>query len=282
MSYVIRNNVFHVSDEAVISASSRGLLFGDGIFETIRVFNKQTPFIDDHIQRMLTGMSYLRMDIPEHFTPVYFKNKIAELIKKNELENSRIRITVTRREGGKYEPLKRSVDWIMHAEPLENDQFELNERGLQLAIFENERKFAGNLANLKTTSAAVYTLAGLYRKQMAKDDCLILNHYGRIAEAISSNVFFVEGDQIVTPPISEGCVAGVTRKNVIEILGDLNCYIEERPIELDDLDSFDCAFLTNSVAGIRWIQSIETFEYENGMAAKWMNALNNLITGKYV
>lgn len=272
------NNTFHSINEPVLVSDHRGAFFGDGLFETIRVFNQSIPFINDHIGRLLAGMHVLGMDIPEHFTPIYFHTKIKELVHRNVLLNARIRLTVMRRGKGRYGPQKRSVDWMIHAEALEGDRYALNTRGLQLTIFDEMKKPLSNLSNIKSTSAAFYTMAAMYNRKMAKDDCVILNALGRVAEAQASNIFGIKDEVFYTPLVSEGGVAGVIRKNLIELLKDQNYEVYEEEIEVANLFEMDSIFITNSIQGVQWVQALDTHEFSIGNIPQLLNLLNDHVS----
>ncbi len=258
-------------DTPIFHATNRGVAYGDGLFETIRMIEGSIPFLSSHYNRLLKGMSYLGFDIPKTFTQAFLKAEI----KKVSAGNSRIRITLTRTKGGKYLPTINNFNYLIESESLGKSEFELNSKGKRIDIFKREYLTCTPLSNLKTCNSLPYILASQFYKAQGNDDALLLNEYGRVCEASSSNIFLVKQHLVTTPPLSEGCIEGVTRKFVLEMLEENKIRIEERPITVKQVTEADEIWLTNSIQGIQWVESMKEHQYTNKLAQQavdWLNA----------
>ncbi|HKH62458.1 MAG TPA: aminotransferase class IV, partial [Flavitalea sp.] len=111
-----------------------------------------------------------------------------------------------------------------------------------------------------------YSMGALHAKQNNLNDCLILNSHERICDATIANVFWVDSQSIYTPPLSEGCIAGVMRRNLLDILPKNGYTIEEKIFEVEELTNADELFLTNAISGIRWIKEFRGQEFKNTLS----------------
>ena len=112
----------------------------------------------------------------------------------------------------------------------------------------------------------MYVMAGISKQSMKLDECFILNETGNIIESISSNVFAVKNGTLYTPPLSEGCIAGVMRKQIIHLATENKILTFESPLTTYTLMNADEIFLTNSVQGVQWIGQFRDKFYTNKMA----------------
>jgi branched-chain amino acid aminotransferase len=110
-------------------------------------------------------------------------------------------------------------------------------------------------------------MGAFYAKENRLDDCLILNSYGRICDATIANVFWVKDKSVYTPPLSEGAVAGVMRRHLLNILPQKDYRMEEKILEIADLKEADELFLTNATFGIRWVKEFQRREFKNTLSA---------------
>jgi len=124
-------------------------------------------------------------------------------------------------------------------------------------VFPNQVKCAGELSPFKTGNALLYVQAARFAKQNRMHDCIIINQYGRYVELSSSNFFGIKGNTLITPPLQEGCVAGVMRSFIIHNLAPkMGFEVQLMPITSKDFGEFDEAFGTNAISGIRNIVGI--------------------------
>jgi branched-subunit amino acid aminotransferase/4-amino-4-deoxychorismate lyase len=236
----------------------------------------EIQFYDDHYSRLNYGMQILEMDGSSLPSTLHLKSEIIRLLNKNRLyKGARIRLSIFRDHGGFYTPAYNSVSYLAEATPLETGHYTLNKKGLSLGVFNKINKQADILANLKTANSLLYIKAGLYRKSAGFDDCLIINTKGRIAETISSNVFIIKSGILHTPALSEGCVQGIMRSNVLRIARAEGIECRESAISEEDLHSADECFLTNAIAGIRWVVAFGQKRYYNKTSRQLTMALNS-------
>jgi len=272
--FICHNGKFLLSDENSLRHDNRAFCYGDALFETIHCLGTEPQFIDHHWRRLSYGMSVLKMNAGNDLTLELIRNYIEKLLNKNRIfKGARLRLTVYRNQGGLYTPEKNSISWMLEASALENEMYELNPKGLVIDIFNELYKPVNRLSNLKTNNALVYILAGLYRRDNNLDECIILNEYKRIAECISSNLFLVFEKEIITPPLSEGCISGIMREVIIEIASSSNFNIKECSILKKDLIEADEIFITNAIQGIRWIGAYKDRRYFNFVTRKLLAEL---------
>jgi len=241
------------ADQKIFDSQNRGFLYGDALFETIRMSEGKIPFLENHVNRLLQGLHFFKYKIPKKYTPSFFKKEI----KKIAAGNARIRITVFRSNGGLYTPKNNRPQFLISTSPLASPHFSLNKKGLKIGIFDDVKLPCLPISNFKTCNSSPYILAGLNKQERNLDDVIMLNEKGRISEASSSNIFLIKKNKIITPSLSEGCVAGTMRKTILEIASEKNYLIQEIPLKLANLKNAEEIWLTNAISGIKWIAQIE-------------------------
>ncbi len=255
------------ADTPIFQADNRAFRYGDGLFESIRVSDGEMPFFERHWRRLSLGMQCLKIELPVHFAPAFFKNEISKLT--DNQGNWRVRLSIFRGGGGLYAPISHAPVFLIEISPLDYSQFQLNEQGLRLGIFDEIRiqtLFASQqfgLQNFKTNNALPLVLASIFKNESGLDDCFLLNHEGRIVCASSANVFLVKHSVLSTPPLSEGCVAGTMRSAVMDLAQKQGFVVNEQPINLVELESADEFFLTNAIQGIRWVGKFNGKMFKN-------------------
>jgi branched-chain amino acid aminotransferase len=261
--FFIYNDQFFLSGKPVISAGNRSLRYGDGLFETIRIYNGRILNSDFHFDRLYNGLSILQFEIPKLFTPEFLINKIKALLKKNGHEkNARVRLMVFRGNGGIFDQENNFPNYIIETWPL-SDKIELNENGLTVDVFPDARKSCDQFSNLKSNNYLPYAMAGLFAKKNRLNDAIVLNAFGRVCESAIANIFIIKDTTIFTPPLSEGCVAGVMRRWMLEKFSLKNYVLAEKDLSVNDVLEADEFFLTNSIHPIRWVQNFGEKKYEN-------------------
>ncbi|MEW6467546.1 MAG: aminotransferase class IV [Bacteroidota bacterium] len=269
------NGEVRPADDPVVNADNRSFRYGDGIFETIRFANGKIQFLEAHMQRIRTSLDILKMDFPEQYSADFFRKEISKLISANKVERgARIRLTVYRKEGGYYTPIFDEPNYLIECEPIEEGNYNLNTKGLNIDIFPDYKKAIHRLSNIKSNNSLIYVLASIYKKQNDIDDCIILNQNLSIAESITSNIFAVKNGVLYTPPITEGCVDGVMRRQVIQVAAANRISVYEVPLQMNVLLNSDELLLTNTISGIRWVGSYKAKKFLNNMAKHLVEKLN--------
>ncbi|WP_456424754.1 aminotransferase class IV [Lutibacter sp.] len=242
------NGIINKNSELLFDSTNRAFKYGDALFETLKVENSQVYFLEDHYFRLMASMRMLRMEIPMTFTLDYFENEILNLVKQNNLNSARIRFTVFRKSGGFYKPQTNQIDYLIEATELILTQ----KPTYKVDLFKDYFVYSGLLSTIKTTNKITNVLASIFTSENKLDNCILLNEKKHIVEAINGNIFLVKGNVIKTPPISEGCIKGICRKKIIEIITSLENYkfqeVEISPFELLKADE---VFITNVIIGIQ-------------------------------
>lgn len=233
-------------------------------------------FLRDHILRLRLGMTVLRMNVPAEFNYENVNELIIQLLKHNShAPNARIRLTIFRNEGGYYTPESNDISFLIESEELDQ-VYTLNSKGLWMDIYGDTKKPINKLANIKSGNALLFVLAGLAKQSMKLDDCFIINELGNVCESISANVFVVKNGTLYTAPLSEGCVAGIMRKQIMNLATENKILTFESPITMNTLMNGDEVFLTSSIKGVEWVGQFKQKFYTNHMAQLFIEKLNKL------
>lgn len=260
-----------------ITTKNRGLNYGDALFETIRVINNSIMFWEAHYFRLMSSMRMLRMEIPMSFSPEKLENQIKDTIKANNLTSSpvKVKLLVYRKDGGLYLPKSREVDVVISVEAIENAFFVHNTENYVVDLFKDHFVLAGMLSTLKTTNKVTQVLASIFAEENCFDNCIILNEKKSVVEFTNGNLFLVKGNTIKTPPLSDGCLKGIIRGELIKMLKKLDDYtLEETSISPFELQKADELFLTNSIVGIKSINQYRKKTYSTTLAKQLIGKLN--------
>ena len=276
--YINYDGFLYEEEEKLFSIQNRAFKYGDALFETIRVKDGKPCFIEDHFQRLKEGMSFLKMKS----TSLSFKElqgQISNLIQKNRIKKGgRIRLTVFRSGGGLYMPENEGKSYAIEATPIKDNNYQLNEDGLTVDIYDELRMTSSPLSHIKTANRIPNVLVSICAKEKGLDDCLVLNNHGRIVEATSSNIFLYKNNNLYTPSIEEGCMDGVMRKQILKIAQELNINVSEGMVTGSMLLQADELFLTNTIKGINWVVSYRQKRYYNRAIKEILEKLNQLPT----
>ena len=275
------NDEFYSIEELPLSVTNRAFRYGDGLFETMVMFDGEIPLIDLHFERLDKGVEFLKIEMPDSFTKLYLASIIHQLAKHNgNIKHARIRLQIFRSGQGLYAPEFNSSDWLLEMSELPHSRFLINKTGLYLGVYNDVPKAIHPLSNHKTTNCLIYVLAGIYKKESGFDDCLLLNASGNVVEAVSSNVFMVKDGVLMTPPVSEGCVDGVMRKKVLDLAKELDIEAIEKPLKPSDLLEATEIWLTNAIQGIRWAGFFYGRRFGSILAAEFTRFLNESALSK--
>ena len=263
--------------KAAISISNRGLNYGDAIFETLRVSAGKIYFWEDHYFRLMASMRILRMEIPMNFTQEYLETQILTTIEANGAITAayRIKILVWRQEGGLYSPTTNEIDFSVQCSDLQNSFYLVSQDHYEVELFKDHYITSGLLSTLKTNNKIINVLGSIFAKENGYENCLLLNEKKQIVEALNGNLFLVKGDVIKTPPLKDGCLKGIMRKQILAILADLHDYdVQEESISPFELQKADEMFVTNVITGIQSITKYRKKQYTNTIAKELLGKLN--------
>ena len=272
------NGKIYKEDTPVIGANNRGLRYGDGLFETMKMKNGQLLSDNEHFARLWKGMTVLQFAIPKHFDPEKLQEEIVLLARKNQHEKAaRIRITVFRGDGGLYDAVDHIPHYIIQTWKLPDGNGELNSNGLDIGICTSVKKSCDMLSNLKTNNYLPYVIAALEAKKQKWNDAVVLNSFGRICDSTIANIFFIKDEVVYTPALNEGCVGGVFRKYIIDQIPASGFTCKEKECTIEELLNADEIFLTNSIYNIRWVKSIAHKNFGNTITQKIYASLSPTI-----
>ncbi|WP_299116189.1 aminotransferase class IV [uncultured Winogradskyella sp.] len=265
--------------DSKLTSENRGYKYGDALFETLKVVNGKIFFWEDHYFRLMASMRILRMDIPMNFTMEYLESEILKTVEANNLitSSARVRLNIDRGEGGKYLPAKEAVvNFNIIAEPHNNPFYTIaTDAAYTVDLYKDYFMAPGLLSGLKSNNKAIQVIGSIYAKENDFDNCLILNTNKNVIEALNGNLFLVKGDKIKTPPLEDGCLKGVMRKQVLEILSkDVNLFVEEASISPFELQKADELFITNVIKGIVPITQYRKKSYGSDFAQKVITKIN--------
>ncbi|WP_066755891.1 aminotransferase class IV [Crocinitomix algicola] len=276
MSQYVNSNGNLLSAEGyVLEAGNRGYLYGDGLFETIRVVKGKTLNLQQHLNRLLDGMEALEMEVPSDFDFAFFEREIHTLLIKNEIDlNARVRLSIDRKTGGHFLPISNKVDYLIEADRIPEYEFRLNQEGLVVDLFDEIKKPINSLSNFKTKNCLIYILGRIRAVKKGLDDHLILNEKNSIIESTSSNLFLVSNGVLYTSSLDSGCLGGTMRMQIINLAIENNIKVYECNLNPQNLLAADEMFLTNAINGVRWIKKFRSKSYINEMASKLVSLLN--------
>ena len=274
-TYVNNNGVLIPAETYSIRSGNRAYLYGDGLFESIRVVNGKPTNLENHIVRLHEGMKALRIHLAADFNLDFFKKEIQELCRQNGIERGgRVRLSVDRRTGGYYMPSDNQADYFIEAQSLPNNRFNLNERGLKVDQFKEMKNQINRLSTFKTKNGLLYIMAKLRARELGLDDLLIQNDRMGIIEGGSANLFIVSNGVLYTPGLDSGCLGGTMRMQIINIALSYNIKVYECNISPQNLLVADEVFMTNAIEGIIWVASYRTKQYSNYLAKSLIERLN--------
>lgn len=259
------NGKFVSANEFKIDCADRGLLLGDGIFETLRVYHGRIFCLQAHYERMLTGAGVLKIPIP--FKLVELESILTNLLNRNGLitHNAVLRITLTRGPGlrGLLPPADLKPTIMMTAIPFEAQQKTPVRLHISKLTRRNEKS---PLSNIKSLCYLDNVLAKMDAVENNADDALLLNTNGHITSASAANIFIITDNNIVvTPALEEGVLPGIARNMVITICKEKNIPLLEQRVSPNELATAREIFITNSIIEIQAVSHVNNYEINQGL-----------------
>ena len=240
-------------EEIVISPGDRSFLYGDSLFETVRVY-EGAPFLWEwHMIRLMAGAETIGLNLPH--TPDDFLDLTKKLIQRNTASNCIARLMVTRGTGergygltGNEQPCA-----LITLHPIPET------KPTPLVLVSTSARVAKDdpLAAIKSGNKLGSTLAKRLAKENGADDGLILNSDGNITETSYANLFWIQDNTLYTPPLSDGVLPGVTRRLIIGLASALGQAVREESIPANDIKKADAVFVTSAATGIRSVGQVD-------------------------
>jgi len=272
----INGNIIKTEDVS-ISILNRGLNYGDAVFETIKVSHGKILFWEDHYFRLMASMRILRMGIPMNFTLEFLESEILNLIQSDKLSEKtiRIKLSVFRNSKGFYLPDNNSVNYIISSNTLNEEFYQIHQNHYIVDLYKDHFVSADLLSTLKTNNRIINVIGSIYAKENDLNNCFLLNTNKHVIEALNANLFLVKGNTIKTPPLSDGCIKGVMRKQIIDIIILMHDFeLEEASISPFELQKADELFITNVIMGIQPITKYRKKEFNTKVAKNLLGKLN--------
>jgi branched-chain amino acid aminotransferase len=270
------NGTLLEADVQFLNNSNRGLRYGDSLFEAFRVVNGRIYFLEEHYLRLMSSMRILRMEIPMEFTMEFLESEILKTLAAKEGNKAyRVRFTVFRNDGGLYLPETNHVSYCIEVKELDNPFYTISENPYEVELFKDFYVNKDMLSNLKTNNRILNVVGSVFAKENDFQNCLLLNGDKMVVEALNGNVFLVTGNTIKTPPLEDGCLNGILRKKILEILKKSASYeIVEASVSPFELQKADEIFITNTINGIIPVYKYRKKKYGNAISKDLVGKLN--------
>ncbi|MDA9349654.1 aminotransferase class IV [Polaribacter sp.] len=268
------NGTLESPENFTLTINNRAFKYGDGIFETVKVLNNNVVFWEDHYFRLMSSMRMLRMKIPMSFTLEFLEAEILKTIKSQEASSSfRVRLSVYRQDGGLYTPTTNNIDYLIEVSPLKIQE----KTSYTVDLFKDFYNYSGLLSTVKTNNRMLNTLASVFASENDLDNAILLNEKKGVVEATNGNIFIVKGNTIKTPALTEGCIKGITRGKIIEIITkNVDFEVEETSISPFEIQKADEVFITNAITGIQIVTNYRKKVFSRVVGDKLSNSLRIL------
>ena len=249
---LLHNGHVRPSTELFLSPGQVGLLNGWGVFSTIKIVDGVLFAFDHHWARMRRDADLLRVPFP--WQPAELEEMLLTLVEANLDFNATLRVAVVRNRGTIWEGPAAKLDVDLVAFTAERNEWGHDAR---LTIVPNARFAAGPFAGVKILSWAMNLVWYEDAHRAGFDEALLLNERGEASECTSANLFAVFGDTVATPPLSSGCLPGVTRELLLEEIHAPGIQVVERPLTLADLEAADELFVTSSTRDLLGVREVD-------------------------
>ena len=254
--FVFLNGQFLPETEAVVPINDRGFMYGDGLFETMRVVGKKPFRMAQHLERMMRGADFLKIKCP--FTPKELEKFATQLIEQNKMLEAILRVTLTRGPGERgYAPNgdgKPTLLMTLHNAPQSDVK---NSKHWSLVTSSFRVPANDPISSFKTTSKLTHVMARIEAQEKDADEALLLNTNGEIVETAGGNIFWIYRDKVCTVPAGCGALPGITRAVVLEICQMLGLQTNKWVVKPEALRKAEGIFITQSALGIVPVASFD-------------------------
>jgi branched-chain amino acid aminotransferase len=270
---VFLNNKIVDANKAKVSIADSGLLYGAGLFETLRSYNCRIFAVDDHIDRLFSSAKSLQLN--NSLTAEFVRNALCEVLEANNLENARLRLTLTGGSIGDQDEFPEST-LIITAVELQEYPKEYYQKGVMVTLCDYRQNVADPLIGHKTTNYFSRIMGLKLAKLKRAAEAIWFTPDNRVAEGCISNVFIAKDDTLLTPPLDTPVLPGVMRKTVLELAKENNIEAEEKTLYITDLLNADEIFLTNVIMQILPVTSVEKKTISDGKTGAVTKKLRDL------
>ncbi|WP_276495975.1 aminotransferase class IV [Pontibacter litorisediminis] len=261
--FILYNDQLLLESELRLPLTDRAFQYNDGFFETAILVDGRIRFWQQHQQRMQEAAEALRLELPLSLAEGRCEEKLLQLARQAGAEKyGRIKLKVWRAGAGLYTPETSRANWLASITPAAPAVLQ----PLHLGICQSVHSVHTPLSGFKGPNAPLYVLAGLEKQQRHKDDMLLLNSHGMVAELTSSNIFWLKHNTLYTPDLQTGCVNGILRRIILKWGSLQRLQVQEVLQAPEELLHAEAVFCSN-VTGIRAVASI------NGQALRQRDEL---------
>jgi len=272
--FIFHNGEIQEASEASLYAGQLGLLAGWGIFTTLRIVDGMPFAWERHWARMSRDAKLLNVEMPPD--PAQLEQDLIRLVERNNAPNCTMRVVVVRNTRGFWEGpgTGRASDTIA----LTATSKEWGDT-VRLTVQPNARYAASDFTRAKVLSWGANLRWAERAQEQGFDEVILLNEHGRVAECTSANILAAFGDAVVTPPLSEGCLPGVTREVLLEEVHLPGLTIAERTLTVDDLRRADEVFITSTTRGLKPVVEIagSRLPGQSAICARLVEAFNTYL-----
>ena len=250
-------------ENARISVFDHGLLYGDGLFEGIRIYSGKAFMLDEHLERLYQGAAAIRLALPMDIGAL--RTAVLDTMKVNDSDATYIRILATRGVGPLgISPAGCTPSLIIIVDKIRLYPEECYTEGVCLATSSIRRVPADCWdVRIKSLNYLNNVLAKMQASDAGCNEAVICNVSGRVAECAGDNIFIVRNERVITPPVVEGALDGITRRAVLRLAADLEIPAVEHPLTTFDLYSAEECFLTGSAAEVVPVRAVDNRKIRN-------------------
>ncbi len=278
---IMMNGKLIDQNDAMISVFDRGYLFGEGLFETIRAYQGQIPFLDKHLNRMEWGATFINIPF---LHPREIQDQLKEVLKANQLSDARVKLILSGVNKDTFRPSPPSddmgINFVIIAEkfvPLEESEYE---EGVELTLIRSALNDPPPSSNLKSISWLPKMVA---RRELMEKDCydgILLNAQGHVTETTTANLFWIKNEVVMTAPVSLGLLPGITRQVVIDLAKAEGLKFKENVAIFEELSTADEIFITSSILEVMPVTSIDGQVIGKGRSGKISKILRERYQGR--
>lgn len=253
------NGTLVPKEDAKISVYDHGLLYGDGVFEGLRIYSRRIFRVEEHLDRLWESARAIMLEIPMSREAV--RKAMEETVAANNLVDGYIRLVVTRGAGSLgLDPNRTShPQVIVIADHISLYPAEFYETGMEIVTASTIRNHPAALSpRIKSLNYLNNILAKIEGLRAGCVEALMLNHKGEVAECTGDNIFLVRDGVLYTPPIDAGILDGITRRVVLELATAAGIKTREIPLTRHDVYTADECFLTGSAAEVVPVTKVDS------------------------
>jgi branched-chain amino acid aminotransferase len=267
---------------ATISVFDRSYLYGEGAFETMRAYKGRPAFCDMHYHRLKNNCEKLKIELP--LDEYAFEHAVVKTINVNKLKDAYVRVTVSPvgMSMGISRPPKLSTNLVIIARPFKGRPESTYADGATLVMVESVYADDPEMAEIKSTNYLTKMLARMEVSEKKADEGIFVNRKGLILEATAANLFIVKNECLITPPLVDGCLPGITRWVVMGLAENLHVPVEEASLRPQDLKDADEIFITGSTSEVLPVREVRGItrkkETPGAITMRLMRAYKELVS----